>query len=189
MLAAIKIELQPLTAEAFQPYGQMLENKQPIFPEVTPGEGRVAIEMQHLKPRRPEVTQIGQMAIHFSYNQTFIPLEGTMIVLVAPAPQNAAADQADFAFDYDKVAAFVLEPRDAAFIEKGVWHNAFMLGRTCTFINVTRKNPGEGTTRDAEGQMEVTHARRPYVEFVDLEKRDRRTLELDLGRFRYLSEG
>jgi len=188
MIEAIKVNLQPLSAEAFSPYGQMLENKQPIFPEVVAGEGRVAIEMQYLKPRRPETTRIGQMAIHFSYNQTFIPLEGTMVMLVAPIPRNTHVDQAAFEFDYDKVAAFILEPGQAAFIEKGVWHNAFMLGRKCTFINVTRKNPGEGTTKDAEGQMEVTHARRPYVEFVDLEKRDSRTLELELGRFKYLVE-
>ena len=39
MAETIKVTLQPLSAEAFQPYGQMLETKQPIFPEVEPGEG------------------------------------------------------------------------------------------------------------------------------------------------------
>lgn len=188
MIEVLKLDIKPLTADAFRAYGQMLENKQPIFPEVVAGEGRVAIEMQHLNPRRPEVTRIGQMAIHFSYNQTFIPLEGTMVMLVAPAPRNTQAPQADFEFDYDKVAAFKLLPGQGAFIEKGVWHNAFMLGRKCIFINVTRKNPGEGTTQDAGGRMELTHARRPYVEFVDLEKRDGRTLELALDQFKLLTQ-
>ena len=40
----IKLKLQPLTPEAFKPYGQVLENRQPVLPEVEPGEGRVAIE-------------------------------------------------------------------------------------------------------------------------------------------------
>ena len=40
MIETIKVKLQPFSAEAFKPYGQMLESKQPIFPEVEPGEGR-----------------------------------------------------------------------------------------------------------------------------------------------------
>jgi hypothetical protein len=72
----IRLKVQPLTAESFRPYGQMLENKQPIFPEVEPGEGRVAIELLKLKrPSNPR--RISMMATHFSYNQTFIPVRGT----------------------------------------------------------------------------------------------------------------
>ena len=72
----IKLKLQPLTPEAFKPYGQVLENRQPVLPEVEPGEGRVAIEL--LKFKRPtNARRISMMATHFSYNQTFIPLRGT----------------------------------------------------------------------------------------------------------------
>jgi ureidoglycolate hydrolase len=180
MIQPIKIKVQPLTADALRPYGQTLENREPIFPEVEPGEGRVAIEMQHLK-QRSDVKHIGQMAIHFSYNQTFIPLRGTMVLIVAPPPRNREAGQEAYELDYERLAAFVLEPGQAAFIEKGVWHNMYMLGTDCCHINVTRKNPGEGTTKDVNGRLEVTHSRRPYVEFVDIEKRDNRIIELDLG--------
>ena len=188
MTEAIKLKLQPITVEAFKPYGQMLENKQPIFPEVELGEGRVAIEMQHLKPRLPQTTQLEQMAIHFSYNQTFIPMQGTMVVVVAPIPRNKEAGQAAYEFDYTRAAAFIVTPGQAAFIEKGVWHNAFMLGPQCTFINVTRKNPGEGTTRETGGDLALTRSRRPYVEFVDLKQRDGRVLELELGIFKDLDK-
>lgn len=62
-----------------------------------------------------------------------------------------------------------------------MWHNAITLGNECTFINVTRKNPGEGTTQAGEpGKVENQPARRPYVEFVDLKKRDSRFIELEL---------
>src|SRR6202043_2038462 len=71
----IKLKLQPLTPEAFKPYGQVLENRQPVLPEVEPGEGRVAIEL--LKFKRPtNARRISMMATHFSYNQTFIPCAG-----------------------------------------------------------------------------------------------------------------
>lgn len=182
----IKVKVQPITADAFSPYGQMLENRQPIYPEVEPGEGRVAIEMQHLK-QRADIRHIGQMAIHFSYNQTFIPLRGTMVLIVAPAPRNRESGPDGYELDYDRVAAFVLEPGQAAFIEKGVWHNMYMLGTQCRHINVTRKNPGEGTTKDVDGRLEVTHSRRPYVEFVDIEKRDDCVIELELDVIRELA--
>jgi ureidoglycolate hydrolase len=89
---SIKLKLQPLTPEAFKPYGTVLENKQPVIPEVEPGAGRVAIEL--LKFKRPtNPRRISMMATHFSYNQTFIPLRGTMALIVAPPPRNRNAGQ------------------------------------------------------------------------------------------------
>jgi len=182
MPEAIKVRLQPLTAEAFHPYGQMLESKQPIFPEVEPGEGRVAMELQHLK-YRPDAKRMSQMAIHFSYNQTFIPLRGSLVLVVAPAPRNREAGQTNYEFDYERVAAFVVEAGQAALIDNGVWHNAVTFGPECTLINVTRKNPGEGTSPDVEGRIELMPKVRSYVEFVDLQKRDDRVIELELFSF------
>jgi len=43
MEETIKVKVEPITAEAFRPFGRMLEDKEPVFPEVDPGEGRVAI--------------------------------------------------------------------------------------------------------------------------------------------------
>src|SRR5712692_8391820 len=166
----VRIKLEPLSNETFAPYGQVLESKQPIFPEVEAGEGRVAMEL--LKAKRPaNARRLEQLAIHFSYNQTFIPLEGTLALIVAPAPRNREAGQQNYEVDYSKLKAFIVEPGQAAFIEKGVWHNAITLGNECTFINVTRKKPGK---------VENQPTRRPYVEFVDLKKRDSRFIELEL---------
>jgi len=39
MEETIKVKVEPLTAEAFRPFGRMLENKEPVFPEVTPARG------------------------------------------------------------------------------------------------------------------------------------------------------
>ena len=88
-----------------------------------------------------------QLAIHFSYNQTFIPLHGALVLVVAPAPSNRDAGQEKYEVNYSKLKAFLVEVGQAAFIDKGVWHNAITPGTECTFINVTRKNPGEGTTQ------------------------------------------
>jgi len=180
MVETIKVKVQPLNAEAFRPYGQVVEGMQMVYPETE--EGRVALEMLHFK-YRPDAKRTEQFAIHFSYNQTFIPLRGSMVLLVAPPPRNRADGPERYELDYERVAAFLVEPGQAAFIHKGTWHNAVALSPDCTLINITRKNTGEGlspTTEHAGGRIEHEAAARPYVEFVDLKKRDNRVLELEL---------
>jgi ureidoglycolate hydrolase len=170
MEQTLKVKVQPLNAEAFHPF----------YPETE--EGRVAMEMLKLK-YRPSAKRMDQLAIHFSYNQTFIPVQGSLVLVVAPPPRNREAGSANYELDYEKVAAFVVEPGQAAFIYKGTWHNALTLGNDCTFINVTRKNLGEGTSDVEvleEGRIERIPSRRPYVEFVDVKKRDQRVIELEL---------
>ena len=186
MVEVVKVKIQPLTAEAFKPYGQMLEcDKGPIFPEVEPGEGRVAIEMKHKKPR-PEATRMHQMTIHFSYNQTYIPLRGCKVMVVAPPPRNPQADREAYEFDYERLAGFVVKPGHVVIINKGVWHNSFWVGDECIYVNVTRKNPDEGNTVDVEGRIDLIPLRRKYIEFVDIEKRDNRVIEVDLSAVQHL---
>jgi ureidoglycolate hydrolase len=115
-----------------------------------------------------------------SYNQTFIPVQGSMVLVVAPAPDRQSTDPRTYAFDYDHAAAFVIEPGQVAFIDKGVWHSLVPVGAACTFINVTRKNAQEPATAEGnEARMERIHAARPYVEYVDLQARDDRVLALE----------
>jgi ureidoglycolate hydrolase len=174
----VKIKIQPLTAAAFQPYGKVLERGELIYPESE--EGRVAMELLRTK-HRPNGRRTEQLAVHFTYNQTFIPVQGSMALIVAPPPTDREADPSTYDFDYDQTAAFLVEPGQVAFIEKGVWHNAVSMGAECTFINVTRKNAREGTTdENLDGRIERVSAKRPYVGFIDLKKRYNRILELEL---------
>jgi len=179
MQDTLKVKLQPLNAETFRPYGEVLKPKQLIYPEAD--EGRVAMEMLKIN-YRPNAKRMDQLAIHFSYNQTFIPVQGSLVLVVAPPPRNREAGPASYELDYEKVAAFVVEPGQVAFIYKGTWHNALTLGNECTFLNVTRKNQGEGTSPEDElqGKIERIHTIRPYVEYVDLKKRDNRVIELEV---------
>lgn len=179
MAEHVKVKIKPLTVEAFAPYGKVLEQKKLIYPEVE--EGRVAMEMLSFQ-YRPNARIMDQMAIHFSYNQTFIPVQGSLILVVAPPPDSREGGPEEYAFDYDNVAAFNVDPGQAAFIYKGTWHNALTLGQECSFINVTRKNAGEGISPagEMEGKIEQAHAVRSYVEFVDMKKRDGRVIELEV---------
>src|SRR5260370_18045308 len=172
----VKVKVQPLNPEAFKPYGQVLESKQPVFPDVVKGEGRVAMELLHPK-RAGNWRNLEQMAIHFSYNQTFITLSGTLVLIVAPPPRNRDAKREDYEIDYEKVAAFTIEPGQPAHIDHGVWHSAFIIGDECKFINVTRKDPGEGTT-DIPDVAQRRPNRRAHAKFGNSKTRHHRPPEL-----------
>ena len=66
----VKIKIQPLTAEAFQPYGKVLERGELIYPESE--EGRVAMELLRTK-HRPNGRRTEQLAVHFTYNRHLFP--------------------------------------------------------------------------------------------------------------------
>jgi hypothetical protein len=98
----------------------------------------------------------------------------------APPPRNRSAGHEKYEIDYERLAAFFVEPGQAALIDKGTWHFAVALGAECDLINVTRKDPGEGTSDiDAEMRMDRIPSMRPYVEVLDFARRDKRVLELE----------
>ena len=173
-MEVIKVKVEPLTEEGIKPYGHILQQKMPLFPEVDPGEGRPAMELLKSK-RHANNNRIEDMAIHYSYTQSFIPLKGSMILVLAPAPPKVGKSEADYPLDYSKVKAFVIQPGEGAHIDKGVWHGAACPGTECEFINVTRKDPGEKTSD------QFAHpTQRGYVEIVEVSKRDNKIIELEL---------
>jgi ureidoglycolate hydrolase len=82
--------------------------------------------------------------------------------------------------DYDRIGAFILNPGDVAHINRGVWHGAVVLGASCRFVNVTRKDEGEGTTNPAEVDDENLEYSRQYIELVNIRRRDKRQIVLEL---------
>jgi ureidoglycolate hydrolase len=181
----VKVKLQPLTAEAFRPYGHVVDSKHPSFPDVE--EGRPAVVVVHLK-HSPNARRVVQMAVHFSYAQTFIPVQGSMVLVVAPPPRNREAQLADYELDYERLAAFVMEPGDVAHIDKGVWHGVKVLGQECRFVSANRVDSlrtGASEITAPDGPLTVEQLaerqkQRSYIEFVDVQKRDKRIIELEL---------
>jgi ureidoglycolate hydrolase len=180
MPQVVKIKAQPLTAEAFRPYGVVMEHgKQIVFPEVDEG-GRPALEFQRSRKSRDH--SLAHFAVHFSYRQTFIPVRGSMVLVLAPPPRNRDAGRENYELDYDKVAAFTVSPGQAADIDKGVWHSAVVPDDECLWVNVTRKDAGEGinsTRINERGNVEWKNPR-PYIEFVNIRERDDRLVEVVL---------
>ncbi len=184
MEQAVRVKLQPLDSESFRPYGQVLGLKSPVFPDVD--EGSHVMLMNRLK--RGSRSEYDQLAVHFSYNQTFIPLKGSMALVVAPPPRNPNAGPEKYELDYDKLAAFVMDPGDAVIIDRGTWHTVVPLGAECLMLSGTRKGAEQYSARAGElegGRIPVAYdpeAKKasPFIESLDLRKRDNRFIVLEL---------
>lgn len=144
--------------------------------------------VNHLK-HSLNAQRVGQLAVHFSYGQTFTPLQGSMALIVAPPPRHREASLESYELDYGRLAAFVMEPGDVAHIDKGVWHIVATLGGDCRFLTATRKDPPKaGTSEVAEPEGPLTIEQvierqkriTSFIEFVNVQKRDDRIIELEL---------
>jgi ureidoglycolate hydrolase len=176
----VKVKIQPLTREGMKLYGDVLDKDHPIFLEVDPGHGAVAMEINTLHRNKSVRQTLDQMAVHGTYTQSFIILKGAMIMVYAPAPADLTINPEEMEFNYDKISAFVLAEGDIAHINRGVWHGAVVLNDACTFVNITRKDSGEGTTNVVEVDDESVEYTRGYIELVNIRKRDGRQIILEL---------
>ncbi len=176
----VKVKVQPLNREGMKLYGDVLDEDHPIFPQVDRGHGAVAMEINTLHRNKSVRQTLDQMAIHGSYTQTFIVLKGSMIMVYAPAPEDLAGDPEQMPVDYEKLGAFVLCEGDIAHINRGVWHGSVVIGNSCRFVNITRKDEGEGTTNVEEVDDEkLQYKRGHYIELVNLRRRDNRQIMLE----------
>jgi ureidoglycolate hydrolase len=176
----VRVKVQPLTREGMKPYGDILDADHPIFMEVDPGHGAVAMEINTLRRNLSVRQTLDQMAVHGTYTQSFIVLKGSMIMVYAPPPADLSVNPESMAFDYSRIGAFVLVEGDIAHINRGVWHGAVVLNEACTFVNITRKDPGEGTTNVVEVDDESIEYSRGYIELVNIRRRDKRQIVVDL---------
>jgi ureidoglycolate hydrolase len=176
----VRVKVQPLTREGMRPYGDILDADHPIFPQVDAGQGAVAMEINTLEHNGSVRQTLEQMAIHGTYTQSFIVLKGSMIMVYAPAPADLTGDVEKMEFDYSRVGAFVLSEGDIAHIHRGVWHGSYVTSGSCTFVNVTRKDAGEGTTNIVEVDDEDLEYSRKYIELVNLRRRDNKQLVLEM---------
>ena len=176
----VKVKVQPLSREGMKPYGDMLDEDHPIFPQVDRGQGAVAMEINTLKRNGSVRQTLDQLAVHGTYTQSFIVLKGSMIMVYAPASEDLSADPQSMPFDYDNIGAFVLTEGDIAHIARGVWHGSVVLSDACRFVNITRKDAGEKTTNVAEVDDQDLEYTRHYIELVNIRQRDGRQIVLEL---------
>lgn len=109
----VKIKAEPLTAEAYAPFGELVEvGKTPL--ECT--EGHYTARLMKLEPAPTRVNHINR---HPEHVQLFIPLDRAPMLLVV-APADVSGD----AFDPESVRAFVNDGSKAFTFGLNVWHIA-----------------------------------------------------------------
>jgi ureidoglycolate lyase len=144
-----ELKVEPLTAKAFKPFGELLDPKSrsPLRRSIVPDRGFqilgktvVATIWQPFQGRT-----FTQLERHFAVTQGFIPLSGSPSV-VAVAPPTDPKDPNDIP-DPNDVRAFLIDGSVGFRYKIGTWHslNRYLLrppGATFVILNVD-PNPTE----------------------------------------------
>lgn len=125
-----RIKLQPLTQEAFVPYGTLLAmpleaDEKTVFSEnftfyrnrciFQCEDGKIGVGISQIL-KRP--FRAGSMERHFTTDELNAPLDGDMIALFA---KHESMDREELP-DFTRIEAFILKQGQAVLIKKGVWH-------------------------------------------------------------------
>ncbi len=166
-LQTVQLKVQALSTDAFRPYGKVLGLDQPLYPEMEVG--RLVMELELVRPRSgPGGIGIPSLACHPSYNQIYLQVRGSLVLPVAPPPRNLTADPAEWEFDWDRLAAFVVQTGQGFIIDKGTWHTVVGLGEDSMMVIVSRE--GHGIERRKPGA--------PIFSWRYDTKRDKRVIQL-----------
>jgi ureidoglycolate lyase len=107
----VTVKVQPLTAEAFAPYGRVVEADRG---ELIMQRGKFTARLMTVR-RVPET--VDHVNMHTDHSQMFVPLSGDrQVVIVAPPEQPAEG------FDASTVAAFLTNGKQAFIFHPGTWH-------------------------------------------------------------------
>ena len=140
---------EPLTAEAFAPFGSVIEASEEAVKldinqghavrydalaevDVADGGGVAAISLFRARPLAELVLRVFER--HPLGSQTFMPLSGKpYLVAVAPAGD----------FDPAAVRLFRAEGHQGIHYDKGTWHHFLLVLHESDFLVVDRRGPGD----------------------------------------------
>ena len=149
----LKLILEPLTDDAFSPFGEVIQ-KQGHFPkEINYGQTRKYVNLAridaadnegspvvHIYRSRPIALpfRIETMERHLSNSQAFFPLHNRPFpVIVAPPSEQ---------LDIHAIQGFITNGEQGINLRKGVWHHyQLTLEQTSDYLVIDRSGPGEDT--------------------------------------------
>ncbi len=131
-IRTICLTIQPMNAEAFAPYGQIVTERGDVTLD-TDG-GKTSVTAQTVEARPMILDFLGR---HLRSEQFFAPLGATKsVITVAPPCENETALP-----DINKLAAFLVDGECAFKLHKGTWHaSAFPLMEKASFLVMDREN-------------------------------------------------
>ncbi|MFN7928571.1 MAG: ureidoglycolate lyase [Blastocatellia bacterium] len=134
LIRTICLEVQPLTPEAFAPFGEIIRERGQI--EVDLDGGQAGFVAQTVEKRPMEFDFLGR---HRRTEQVFSPLGGTKSILAVAMPTEEDSP------NENQMAAFLLDGSCAFKLHRGTWHTSvFPLEDRASFLIVDR----EGTLEE-----------------------------------------
>jgi ureidoglycolate lyase len=132
LIRAITLEVQKMTPEAFEPYGELIGARGEI--ELDLGGGKASFAAQTVESRPLQFSFLGR---HQRTEQVFVPMGGTRsIIAVAPPCENDSATP-----NLERMAAFLVDGSCAFKLRRGAWHtSAFPQDECATFMVLDREN-------------------------------------------------
>jgi len=139
MMKVVQIQAEPLTSDAFEPFGQVV------------GEDAISLVLKRGEKFRMGVIngrndgfQISSMNFHKNSTQALVPLEGKACLVVV-APPDAKFKKAK---DLKRIRAFVCDGSVGVNLGLRTWHIALLpLGPEMNMINIQGMNSREDTYR------------------------------------------
>jgi ureidoglycolate hydrolase len=172
-IITVSPSFQQVSNNVFHPYGEVLvADGAGVFPEADGGRLAMYLQSWAIRDvpdngvfRTPTSVRFEELAFHFSYSQIFMPLSGTLGLVVAPPPKEGR-------IDYERVAAFALNVGDIVLLYRGTCHNVTALSEGMTFVSLLRHEPSEGDVSSLED--------RPYITHPNIVEQDGRVIEVSL---------
>lgn len=129
LIRTICLEVQPMTREAFAPYGELIGERGPIEIDLDGGQSSVVAQTVE---KRPMVFDF--LGRHRRTEQVFSPLGGAKSILAVAMPSEGDSP------DPNKMAAFLVDGSCAFKLHRGTWHtSAFPLKDHASFLVVDRE--------------------------------------------------
>lgn len=156
MSESIIVAAQPITAEAFAPYGKLL-TAQPANPDgrdvslaviegVDLTGGPPIMRALTFRFRSFSFTHLEQ---HSSFTQAFLPADGRPALVVVAAPAGEIGSDPDLA----TLKAFILDGAQGVLLGRGIWHcPPFPLAALATYTMVGCAD----TAKETEGYLDVS---------------------------------
>jgi len=136
MACIFQIKAEPLSAEAYRPFGQVI-GLDTVHLKIL--NDRFRIDTIRMRARPFQITHLNR---HIKSTQALIPLGGkACLVVVAPPTVNLACLE-----DLKQVKAFINDGSYGVNIDLGTWHTAPLpLGAELNLVNIQGERSGEDT--------------------------------------------